>query len=331
MSTSVETGKLPRSGLALPRRPSWGSVLTAVILSALILTDLSIQPALANLTQIGLLVETAMPLVMVAVAQTLIVLVGGIDLSVGGMFVVANAVTVVWVGASGGAHQLLIIAALAIGIAMGVFNGLLVTGLGFQPFIATLGTWTIYNGIALTILPTDGGTPPPFLSNFMAQTVFGVPTSIAMLAAVFLAWRCLRATRFGSRMYAVGADEERARLNGTPVRRVKVAVYGLAGLCAAIGGIYAAGADVSGTPTAGDAYILTSVAVVVIGGTSLRGGEGGLGVTIMAAMALTLINDIVDALNVSTWVSVAASAALLLVMVAGRTLVEAALERRRSG
>jgi ribose transport system permease protein len=303
--------------------------LTAAILIALIITDLSLQPALANLTQIGLLVETAMPLVMVAVAQTLIVLVGGIDLSVGGMFVVANAVTVVWVGGSGGAHELLIIGAFAIGIAMGTFNGLLVMGLGFQPFIATLGTWTIYNGIALTILPTDGGTPPPFLSNFMAQTVFGVPTSIAMLVVVFLAWRCLRASRFGSRMYAVGADEERARLNGTPVRRVKLAVYGLAGLCAAIGGIYAAGADVSGTPTAGDAYILTSVAVVVIGGTSLRGGSGGVGVTLMAAMALTLIDDIVNALNLNTWVSVAASAALLLVMVAGRTLVEAQLERRR--
>ena len=329
MSTSVATRRLPIPGIALPRRLSWNNVVTATILIALIIADLSIQPALANLTQIGLLVETAMPLVMVSVAQTLVVLVGGIDLSVGGMFVVANAATVVWVGGSGGAHQLLIVVAFAVGIAMGVLNGLLVTALGFQPFIATLGTWTIYNGIALTILPTDGGTPPPFLSDLMVQTVFGVPTSIVMLVVVFLAWRCLRATRFGGRVYAVGADEERARLNGTPVRRIKLAVYGLAGLCAAIGGIYAAGADVSGTPTAGDAYILTSVAVVVIGGTSLRGGEGGIGVTLMGAMALTLINDIVDALNLNTWVSVAASAALLLAMVIGRTLVEGWLVRRR--
>ena len=328
MSTSVATRRLPRV-IALPRRLPWNSIVTAAILIALIIADLSIQPALGNVTQIGLLIETAMPLVMVSVAQTLIVLVGGIDLSVGGMFVVANAITVVWVGGAAGAHGLLIFVALAIGIAMGGLNGLLVTGLGFQPFIATLGTWTVYNGIALTILPTDGGTPPPFLSNFMVQTVFGVPTSIVMLVVVFLVWRWLRATRFGGRIYAVGADEERARLNGTPVRRVKLAVYGLAGLCAAIGGIYAAGADVSGTPTAGDAYILTSVAVVVIGGTSLRGGEGGIGVTLMGAMALTLIDDIVNALNLNTWVSVAASAGLLLVMVVGRTLVEVQLERRR--
>lgn len=328
MSASVEVSRPSRVGVLLPRRMPWNSVVTATILIALIIADLSIQPALANLVQIGLLVQTAMPLMMVSVAQTLIVLVGGIDLSVGGMFVVANAITVVWVGGSGGAHELLIFVALAIGIAMGALNGLLVTGLGFQPFIATLGTWTIYDGIALTILPTDGGTPPPFLSNFMVQTVFGVPSSIVMLVVVFLVWRCLRATRFGSRIYAVGADEERARLNGTRVRRLKLAVYGLAGLCAAIGGIYAAGADVSGTPTAGDAYILTSVAVVVIGGTSLRGGEGGIGVTLMGAMALTLINDIVDAVNLSTWVSVAASAALLLVMVAGRTLIEVQLARR---
>jgi ribose transport system permease protein len=132
------------------------------------------------------------------------------------------------------------------------------------------------------------------------------------------------------RLYAVGADEERARLNGTPVRTTKLAAYVLAGLCAAIGGIYAAGGTASGTPTAGDAYILTSVAAVVIGGTSLRGGEGGVGMTIMGALALTLISDIVQAVNLAVWVSVAASAGLLLVLVAARSLIEMRVERRRA-
>jgi ribose transport system permease protein len=132
------------------------------------------------------------------------------------------------------------------------------------------------------------------------------------------------------RIYAVGADQERARLNGTPVRTVKLAVYAIAGLCAALAGIYAAGANASGTPTGGDAYILTSVAAVVIGGTSLRGGEGGVGMTMMAAMSLTLINDIVGAENLSTWVSVAAASALLLALVIARTVIGAAVTRRRS-
>ena len=321
-----------RQDLALTLRRRWGpsNLVTAGILIALAIVDVSLQPALANLDQIGLLLETALPLVLVSVAQTLVVLVGGIDLSVGGMFVVANAITVVWVGAAGGAHQALLVVALAAGLAMGALNGLLVVGLRFEPFIATLGTWTIFNGIALTILPTDGGTPPPMLSNLVNGTTAGIPNSIVILAVIFGIWRGLRATRFGVRLYAVGADGERARLNGTPVRGVTLAAYALAGLCAAIGGIYAAGASASGTPTAGDAYILTSVAAVVIGGTSLRGGEGGVGMTIMAALSLTLISDIVQAVNLAVWVSVAASAGLLLVLVAARSLIEMRLARRRA-
>lgn len=328
--TTVAPPRLRPPSVSLRRRWSWNNAVTALILIALIVADLSIQPALGNLVQIGLLIETALPLVLLAVAQTFVVLVGGIDLSVGGMYVVTNAITVTWVGLHGGAHQWLLLVALGFGLAMGALNGLLVVRLGFQPFIATLGTWTIFNGIALTILPTDGGSPPPFLSNLLIDQVAGIPSSIVILAGIFVAWRLLRATRFGVRMYAVGADQERARLNGTPVRTVKLAVYMIAGLCAALAGIYAAGANASGTPTGGDAYILTSVAAVVIGGTSLRGGEGGVGMTMMAAMSLTLINDIVGAENLNTWVSVAAASALLLAMVIARTLIGSAITRRRA-
>lgn len=330
MSFTATVRRRRELAVGLRRGWSWSNLVTAGILVVLAIVDVSLQPALANLDQIGLLLQTALPLVLVSVAQTLVVLVGGIDLSVGGMFVVANAVTVVWVGGAAGTHQALLVVALALGLAMGALNGLLVVALRFEPFIATLGTWTIFNGIALTVLPTDGGTPPPFLSNLINGTVAGIPNSIAILAVIFGVWRGLRATRFGVRLYAVGADEERARLNGTPVRRVKLAVYMLCGLCAAIGGIYSAGATASGTPTAGDAYILTSVAAVVIGGTSLRGGEGGVGMTIMAALALTLISDIVQAVNLAVWVSVAASAGLLLALVAARSLIEMRLARSRA-
>lgn len=332
MSTTTTTRPTRRSspGVSLPRSLPWSNLITAAILVALAVTDVSIQPSLANLTQVGLLIQTALPLILLSVAQTFVVLTGGIDLSVGGMFVVTNAITAVWVGGAGGAHQALLLVALAAGLAMGALNGLLVVALGFEPFIATLGTWTIFNGIALTILPTDGGTPPPGLVNFVNTTALGIPTSILMLVAIVGLWLLLRSTRFGLRMYAVGADAERARLNGTSVKRVKLAIYAIAGLCAAAAGVYAAGTNVSGTPTAGDAYILTTVAAVVIGGTSLRGGEGGVGMTVMGAMSLTLIADIVDAVNLNAWVSVAASAALLLVMVSARSLVENRLRVRRT-
>ena len=321
----------PRGRVALrrPRRVPWNSLATAAILLVLALTDILLQPALLSFFQMGLLMQTALPLVLVGAAQTLVVLVRGIDLSVGGMLVVANAVTVTWVGAGSGAHQLLLIAVIAIALAMGALNGLLVAVLRYEPFVATLGTWTIFNGIALLILPTDGGTPPPQVLSLTLGSVAGVPNSIIALLVLFVAWRLLKGSRLGTRIYAVGADEQRARLGGTSVVSVKLAAYMLAGLCAGLAGIALAGATSSGTPTVGDAYILNSVAAVVIGGTSLKGGSGGIGLTMMAALALTFMWDIISAVNLSSWVSVAASAGLLLVVVVVRSFVTRVLEGRK--
>jgi ribose transport system permease protein len=313
---------LANSGLSLT------AVTTATILIVLAVTDFILQPALLEVTELGYLAQTALPLVLVGAAQTLVVLVRGIDLSVGGIMVLANATTAVWVGEQGGNHQLLVFAILGLAACAGLLNGLLVAVGGFEPFVATLGTWTIFNGLALKVLPTDGGAPPPSLINFVFGKTAGIPNSFLVLAGVFVVWRILRASKLGTRIYAVGADEERARLNGTSVVGVKLFVYALAGLCAGIAGVLLAGVASSGTPTAGDPYILTSVAAVVIGGTSLAGGKGGIGLTMMAAGALVFISDIVTEVNLETWVSVAASSGLLLAVVIVRSLIDRVAERR---
>ena len=326
----MSTASLPVAPVRRLRRPSLpvGTLVTAGLLAVLLIVDVSLQPGLLDVVQLGLLVQTALPLVLVAAAQTLVVLVRGIDLSVGGSFAVASAMTAVWVGADGGGHQLLLVVVLVAGLAMGAINGVLVASLGFQPFIATLGTWTVYGGVALMILPSDGGAVPPVLIDTINGTLLGIPASVWIVAVVFVAWRGLRASRFGTQMYAVGDDEERARLNGTPVRRVRIVVYALAGLCAALGGVLLAGATSTGSPTSGNAYILLSLSAVVIGGTSLKGGSGGIGLSIMAAFSLTLISDIANASNLDVWVSVAASALLLLLVVSVRSLVDRNTDRR---
>lgn len=302
-------------------RVSWGPVTTALILVGLIIADIKLQPALLDSYQIGLEIQTALPLVLVSAAQTLVVLVRGIDLSVGGMMVVANVLTATWLGPHD-SRLWLLAPVLLIGVSMGGFNGVLVTYLRFEPFVATLATWTIFNGIALWLLATDGGAPPPKLAEVVISNVGPIPDSYIILAAVLLVWWWLKGTRFGRQMYAVGSDEERAHLNGVRIRGVKIGVYALAGLAAAIGGIYLCASTSSGTPTAGNGYILQSVAAVVIGGTSLLGGRGGVGLTTMAVFVLVLIADIVSALNLSVWVSVAAQFGLLLAVVAVRSFIE---------
>lgn len=321
MIASAGGGFRARGRSLLPSRLDWGPVTTAVILAGLVIADVSLQPALLDSYQIGLEIQTALTLVFIGFAQTLVILVRGIDLSVGGTMVVANVLTATWLGASNGRLWLLAVV-LAIGAAMGAANGVIVAYLRFQPFVATLATWTIYNGIALWLLPTDGGAPPPALNNIVIGTVGPVPDAYLILAGVILFWWWLKRTKFGRRMYAVGSDEDRAYLNGVNIRPVKVGVYALAGLIAALGGVYLCASTSTGTPTAGDGYILQSVAAVVIGGTSLLGGRGGVGLTIVATFVLTFIADIVSVLNLSVWVSVAASAGLLLLVVAVRSFLD---------
>lgn len=303
------------------RRVSWGPISTALILAGLIVADVKLQPALLNSYQIGLEIQTALSLVFIGFAQTLVVLVRGIDLSVGGIMVVANALTATWLGPHDSRLPLLALV-LLIGLGMGGFNGVLVTYLRFEPFVATLATWTIFNGIAIWLLATDGGAPPPKLSQIVISNVGPIPDTYLILAAVLVAWWWLKGTRFGRQMYALGSDEERAYLNGVRIHTVKIGIYALAGLAAAIGGVYLCASTSTGTPTAGNGYILQSVAAVVIGGTSLLGGRGGVGLTVMATFVLVLIADIVSALNLSVWVSVAAQFGLLLAVVAVRSFVE---------
>lgn len=330
MSASAIGATRARRRLPAHVRIPWTGITTAAIMIVLAIVNFAIQPSLASLFQVGILMQTALPLVIVAAAQTLVVLVRGIDLSVGGMMVLANTAAVAWVGGRSGTHQLLLFGILGLAAAAGLLNGLLVAVGRYEPFVATLGTWTIFNGIALTILPSDGGTPPPSLVSFAFGSTAGVPNSLIAIVVLLALWRLLRGSRFGTRLYAVGADEERARLNGVSVARVKLCVYALAGLLAGLAGVMLAGVTSSGTPTAGNAYILTSVAAVVIGGTSLAGGSGGVGLTVMAAVALTFISNIISAINLETWVSVAASSGLLLIVVVARSLIDAELKRRRA-
>ena len=320
MSTRTVTES--RRGIVLPRI-GWHLVTpasaSAALLCALIVADVIIQPALLDIFQIGLVVQTALPLVFLAVAQTLVVLTRGIDLSVGATLVVANTLCATWMGLSDGSLWKLA-PILAIGIAIGAINGCLVAYLGLEPFIATLATWSVFNGVALLIQPVDGGGAPPALMTFATGSVGKVPNSLLILLATILLWLYLKSTPLARRIYGLGSDEARLELSGVNVRRVKITVYALGGLCAAFAGIYLAASTGTGTPAAGDDLVLPSVAAVVIGGTSLLGGRGGVGLSIVGVFVLTEIADIIAGLKLPAYTAVIASSLALLIVVALRSV-----------
>jgi ribose transport system permease protein len=236
------------------------------------------------------LLNTSLPLVFVAIGQSLVVLTGGIDLSVGGIVGLGVAIVAATSGASLPATVGWLLVVLVIGTACGAVNGVIVAKGRIAPILATLATLSIYNGLALKILPVPGGAVAPEVRAVLTNP--DVPTGLLFLALAVGGWLALHRTRFGMRVFAIGSDETAARAVGVPTARVKVAVYALSGLCSALAAVFYVSTTTSGDPNAGNPYILTSIAAVVVGGIAFTGGRGSALGAIAGAFALTLGVDV---------------------------------------
>jgi ribose transport system permease protein len=235
-------------------------------------------------------------LALVAMAQTLPVLTGGLDLSVGMVLVLSDCLASHLVIGSALEVALGLAAVLAAGAAAGALNGVIVVFGRLQPIITTLATGAIYFGLALWLRPVPGGAVDEGLADFMTYQLFGtVPTTLVLLAAVGLfIWIPFRLSVTGRTCYAIGSGEAAAFMSGVPIRRAKFAAYTLGGLLGAIAGLLLAFITYSGeanAPSAGT-YTLNSIAAVVIGGTSLFGGAGSAIGSIFGAFVLRTIEDL---------------------------------------
>jgi erythritol transport system permease protein len=255
-----------------------------------------------------------------AIGMTFVIVTAGIDLSVGSIVGLSGIV------AGGLLDQGLripplhltiypnvvevILITLGVGALAGVVNGVLITKLRVAPFIATLGTLYIARGAALLI--SDGQTFPnlvgrPDLGNtgfpFLGDgTVFGVPVSILALVAIgALAAYVAARTPFGRQVYAVGGNERAALVSGVRVDRIKIIVYTISGLCAAFAGLVVASELVAAHPASGETFELNAIAAAVLGGTSLAGGRGTVGGTIIGAFVIGVLSDGLVMLGVSSF------------------------------
>jgi ribose transport system permease protein len=196
-----------------------------------------------------------------------------------------------------------IAAGLAIGFGFGALNGVAIAWGRLPPFIATLGMMSIARGCAL--LFTEGrpvsGFEPTFRSLATAR-LLGIPAPVVITAAVYLAARfVLSSTRFGRYVYAMGGNEEATRLSGVNVRMHKTLVYGVSGLTSAVAAVLLTARLNSAQPIAGIMYELDAIAATVIGGTSLSGGEGGVGGTLIGALIMGVLRNGLNLLGVSSF------------------------------
>lgn len=240
-------------------------------------------------------------LALIAIAQTLPVLTGGIDLSVGTIVVLANCLASDLVSGTPGQVALGVAGVLACGLAAGCVNALAVVAGRLQPIVATLATSSVFYGLALLLRPEPGGDVSDGFASAMTGTLpGGVPTTLALLAAVLaLVWTPLRRSVTGRALYAVGSSETSAYMSGLRVGRARAVAYALGGLFAGMAGLLltlVAESAQASMIQAGD-LTLNSIAAVVVGGTSLFGGIGGAVGSVFGAFILRTIGDLLFVLN----------------------------------
>jgi ribose transport system permease protein len=235
-------------------------------------------------------------LAFVAMAQTLVVITAGIDLSVGMIFVLSNCLASWLVVGTPMQTTLGVLAVLLSGILCGALNGAIVIYGRLQPIVATIATGAIFYGIALLLRPFPGGSVNETLADALTGEVFGVVPAglVALLVVVLVVWVPFRRSVLGRGAYAAGSSEAAAYMSGVPIRRAKFAAYVLSGLLAAIGGLFLTFFTYTGEAAfaSGNAYTLFSIAAVVLGGVSLMGGRGSAIGAIFGALAFRTIGDL---------------------------------------
>jgi ribose transport system permease protein len=235
-------------------------------------------------------------LAFVAMAQALVVITAGIDLSVGMIFVLTNCVASWIVLGTPFETALGVVGVLLVGILCGALNGAIVIYGRLQPIVATIATGAIYFGLALLLRPYPGGSVNEDLADALTGRAFGVvPASLlSLLVVVLLCWTPFSRSLYGRAAYAAGSSEAAAYMSGVPIRRAKFLAYTLAGLLAAFGGLFLTFFTYTGEAAfaSGNAYTLFSIAAVVLGGVSLFGGRGSAVGAIFGALAFRTIGDL---------------------------------------
>jgi len=256
----------------------------------------------------------------IAVGMTLVILTAGIDLSVGSVLALCGAFAASMIQLEWPIFVTLIVTLLG-GALLGGLSGLSIAKGKIQPFIATLVTMTLLRGVTMVYtngrpISTGFTDASDVFSWFGTGYLFSIPVPVWLMAIVFLgAWYLLNHTRFGRYVYALGGNESATRLSGINVDRIKIGVYAICGVMAALAGIIVTSRLSSAQPTAGMGYELDAIAAVVLGGTSLMGGRGKITGTLIGALIIGFLNNALNLLDVTSYYQMIAKALVIFLAV----------------
>lgn len=242
----------------------------------------------------------------IAAGMTFVILTGGIDLSIGSTLALTGAIGAYLI--SSGVHPAVaVIVALIAGLIIGMLNGVIISKGKVQPFIVTLATMTILRGATMVFtngrpISTGYDAYGELFNKIGAGYIFGIPNPVIIMVIIFiLSYIILRNTTIGRYVFAVGGNEDATKLSGINVDKVKIFVYGINGMLAALAGIIITSRLSSAQPTAGSGYELDAIAAVVLGGTSLAGGFGSILGTVVGALIIGILNNSLNLMNVTSY------------------------------
>jgi ribose transport system permease protein len=239
---------------------------------------------------------------LLAIGQSMVIIAGGIDMSIALIARVASLIVAVLFGGSEALILPLLLLGLAIGAALGLLNGLIITRVYASPFIVTFGMFSILSGVGLAIASSPVGKIPPAYLGIYDASLGPVPLSVMAMAAVWLAaWVLTSWTRFGRALYAVGGSQRVARLSAIRVSRTLVVAYVLSGICGAAGGLFILARTGVGDPKLADGLEFQSIVAVALGGISLSGGRGSLLGTLGGVLLLGVVANMFNILQVDSF------------------------------
>ena len=312
MTTQTSTGPDTRRALRLKFNLRDAGTLIGLLI--IVVTFSFLSPVFFTLPNLLNILQQSSINALIALGMTLVIISGGIDLSVGPTAAL-SAVLGATLMASGVPVPLAILATLGVGAMCGLFSGTLIAYAGLQPFIVTLGGLSLFRAIALIY---TGGNPifgiPLEFRSLINSTLFGIPTPIVIVAVIaLLLWTVMNKTPLGEYILAIGGNEEAARVAGVPVKRTKVTVYIFSGLLASLASLILIGRLGAAEPTIGNLWELDAIAAAAIGGASLMGGKGSIFGTLIGVVILGALRNGLTLLNIQAFYQLLATGLIIII------------------
>lgn len=287
---------------------------TLIGLLIIVITFSFLSPVFFTLPNLLNILQQSSINALIAMGMTLVIISGGIDLSVGPTAAL-SAVLGATLMVSGVPVPLAILATLGVGAVCGVFSGSLIAYAGLQPFIVTLGGLSLFRAIALIY---TGGNPifgiPSEFRSIINSTLFSIPTPIIIVAVIAVVlWTVMNKTPLGEFILAIGGNEEAARVAGVPVKRTKVTVYVISGTLASLASLILIGRLGAAEPTIGNLWELDAIAAAAIGGASLMGGKGSVFGTIIGVIILGALRNGLTLLNIQAFYQLLATGLIIII------------------